>query len=194
MDKKFGLDEFIGLTIKSARKAAGLKIVDVGQMSGISQGMISKIENAQVSPSLDSLNRLCDAIGMPISQLLTNYNRAEGDAHFTKSGEGLEVVRRGTDKGHEYRLLNYQRGGTRNFEPFLVTMDDLSEVFPSFSHPGEEFVYIVEGSLSYRHGNHIYRLEVGDSLTFEGNVPHGPEQLHSVPVILLSVINYSSSR
>ena len=129
MDKKFGLDEFIGLTIKSARKAAGLKIVDVGQMSGISQGMISKIENAQVSPSLDSLNRLCDAIGMPISQLLTNYNRAEGDAHFTKSGEGLEVVRRGTDKGHEYRLLNYQRGGTRNFEPFLVTMDDLSE-FP----------------------------------------------------------------
>jgi mannose-6-phosphate isomerase-like protein (cupin superfamily) len=153
--------------------------------------MISKIENAQVSPSLDSLNRLCDAIGMPISQLLTNYNRVDGDAHFTKSGEGLEVVRRGTDKGHEYRLLNYQRGGTRNFEPFLVTMDDLAEVFPSFSHPGEEFVYILEGSLTYRHGNHIYRLEVGDSLTFEGNIPHGPEQLHSVPVKLLSFINYS---
>lgn len=191
MDKKFGLDEFIGLTIKAARKAADLKIVDVCRMSGISQGMISKIENAQVSSSLDSLNRLCDAIGMPISQLLSNYNRAEGDAHFTKSGEGLEVVRRGTDKGHEYRLLNYQRGGKRNFEPFLVTMDDLAEVFPSFSHSGEEFVYILEGSLTYRHGNHTYCLEVGDSLTFKGDVPHGPEQLHRVPVKLLSFINYS---
>jgi len=191
MDKKFGLDEFIGLTIRAARKAADLKIVDVCQMSGISQGMISKIENAQVSPSLDSLNRLCDAIGLPISQLLNKYDRPEGDAQFTKSGEGLEVVRRGTNKGHEYRLLNYQRGGTRNFELFLVIMDDLAEVFPSFSHPGEESVYVTEGSLTYRHGNHIYRLEVGDSLTFEGDVPHGPEQLHSVPVKLLSFINYS---
>jgi transcriptional regulator with XRE-family HTH domain len=193
MEKKFGLDEFIGITIKTARKEAGLKIVDVGRMSGISQGMISKIENAQVSPSLDTLNRLCDAIGIPISQLLSNYNRAEGDAHFTKSGEGLEVVRRGTDKGHEYRLLTYQRGGTRNFEPFLVTMDDLAEVFPSFCHPGEEFVYILEGSLSYRHGNHIYHLEEGDSLAFEGNIPHGPEQLHRVPIKLLSFINYAGT-
>lgn len=190
-DDKFGLDQFIGMKVKRARLEEGLKLVDVARISGISQGMVSKIENAQVSTSLDTLHRLCDAIGLPISKLFTDYDRPEGGAQFTKAGQGLEVVRRGTDKGHNYKLLSYQRGGQITFEPFMVTMDDLSEVFPTFSHPGEEFIYLVEGKLVYRHGNHLYEMEAGDSLTFDAEVPHGPERLVEVPIKLLSLINYS---
>jgi len=88
--------------------------------------------------------------------------------------------------------LTYRRGGTRSFEPFLVTMDDLSEVFPTFSHPGEEFIYLLEGKLQYRHGNHVYTMAPEDSLSFDGDVPHGPEQLLEVPIKMLSFINYSA--
>lgn len=190
-DKKFDLDQFIGMKVKKARLEEGLKITDVARISGISQGMISKIENAQVATTLETLNRLCQAIGLPISKLLSDFDQPDGTAKFTRSGEGLEVVRRGTDKGHTYRLLTYQRGGKRSFEPFLVTMDDLSEVFPTFSHPGEEFIFMLEGKLQYRHGNHVYNMEPGDSLTFDGNVPHGPEHLIEVPIKMLSFINYS---
>ncbi|ODS23736.1 XRE family transcriptional regulator [Candidatus Endobugula sertula] len=188
--KQFGLDQYIAMTIKNARKEEGLKITDVARISGISQGMISKIENAQVSTSLETLNRLCNAIGLPISRLFNDFNRPDGNAQFTKMGEGLEVVRRGTDKGHTYQLLTYQRGSKFSFEPLLVTMNDVSEVYPSFSHPGEEFIYVLEGTISYRHGNHIYHMEAGDSLAFDGNIPHGPEQLHDVPIKLLSCIHY----
>ncbi len=69
-------------------------------------------------------------------------------------------------------------------------MDDASEVFPTFSHPGVEFIYILEGRLDYRHGNHLYSLEPGDSLTFDSEIPHGPENLKKVPIRLLSLINY----
>ena len=151
---KFDLDQYIGMKVKKARLEEGLKITDVARISGISQGMVSKIENAQVSTSLETLSRLCIAIGLPISKLFSDFDRPDGGAQFTKSGEGLEVVRRGTEKGHNYQLLTYQRGGKKSFEPFLITMDDLSEVFPTFSHPGEEFVHLLSGKLVYRHGNH----------------------------------------
>lgn len=189
-DKKFELDQYIGVKVKKARLEGGLKITDVARISGISQGMVSKIENAQVSTSLDTLNRLCLAIGLPISQLFSDFDRPDGEAQFTKKGEGLEVVRRGTEKGHTYQLLNYQRGSKKTFEPFLVTMDDLSEVFPTFSHPGEEMIYLVKGQLVYRHGNSLYEMEAGDALTFDAEIPHGPETLVKVPIQLLSIINY----
>jgi transcriptional regulator with XRE-family HTH domain len=189
--EKFGLDVYIGLKVKKARLQQGLKITDVARISGISQGMVSKIENSQVSTSLDTLNRLCGVIGLPISELFNDYDRPDGGAQLTKNGEGLEVVRRGTQKGHSYQLLTYQRGGKKSFEPFLVTMDDVSEVFPTFSHPGEEFIHILAGKLIYRHGNHLYEMEAGDSLTFNSEVPHGPENIIDIPVKLLSIMNYS---
>ncbi len=70
-------------------------------------------------------------------------------------------------------------------------MDDASEVFPSFSHPGIEFIYILEGEIEYRHGNQLYRMTAGDSLTFDGDIPHGPERLIKVPIRMLSVITYA---
>lgn len=189
--KKFDLDQYIGMKVKKARLDEGLKLVDVARISGISQGMVSKIENAQVSTSLETLDRLCSAIGLSMSKLFNDYDRPEGGAQFTKSGEGLEVVRRGTEKGHTYQLLSYKRGSKTNFEPFMITMDDLSEVFPTFSHPGEEFIYLISGEMIYRHGNHLYEMEAGDSLVFDAEIPHGPERLIEVPIQLLSVINYA---
>lgn len=189
-EKSFNLDQYIGMKVKKARVQMGLKITDVARISGISQGMISKIENAQVSTSLETLQRLCSAIGLPISTLFNDFERPEGQALYTRAGEGLEVVGRGTDKGHQYQLLAYQRGGHRNFEPFLITMDDLAEVFPTFSHPGEEFIFIITGKLIYHHGNKLYEMSEGDSLVFDGAIPHGPDRLIEVPIKLLSIINY----
>ncbi|MEJ2142571.1 MAG: XRE family transcriptional regulator [Gammaproteobacteria bacterium] len=189
--QSIGLEQHIAVQIKRHRISQGLKITDVSRIADISQGMLSKIENAQVSTSLDSLKRLCDALGITMSQLFADYDRPTSTAQLIRNGEGLEVVRRGTDKGHTYHLLNYKQGPHKNFEPFLVTIDDASEVFPSFSHPGTEFIYLLEGELEYRHGNQLYHLSKGDSLTFDGNIPHGPEKLIRVPIKMLSIINYS---
>lgn len=188
------LEQYLGMQIKRQRQAQDLKLSDVAKIADISQGMLSKIENAQVSTSLDTLSRLCDVLGLPLSKLFSEYDQQGGSALLVKADQGMEVVRRGTEKGHTYHLLNHTRGPKKSFEAYMVSMDDASEEFPTFSHPGTEFLHLLEGELIYRHGNQLYRMEAGDSLTFEGEIPHGPEELVRVPIRLLSIMNYGNDK
>ncbi len=184
------LERYIGNTIREIRNRQDLTIADVAELTGLSKGMLSKIENAQTAMSLDTLTRLCKALGISLSALFRNYDNPEGSAQIVKSGEGMEVVRRGTKRGHTYHLLAYDQGPGKRFEPFLITMDDAAEVFPTFQHPGTEFIYMLEGIIEYRHGNHTYILEPGDALTFRGDIPHGPERIVQLPIRFLSILLY----
>jgi len=187
------LDRHLGQRAREFRQRNRLTIADVAHLAGLSPGMLSKIENGQATASLDSLVRIANALGLPIGALFKNYDAPGGSARLVKAGEGMEVVRRGTAKGHTYRLLAYDQGPRKRFEPFLISMDDASEVFPTFEHAGVEFIHMLNGRLEYRHGNATYLLEPGDSLTFEGQVPHGPERILEVPIRFLTVIIYDTS-
>ncbi len=186
-----GLERHIGHVIKSLRLQQKLTIADVAAEARISRGMLSKIENGQSSTSLETLAKLCDVLGVSLGHLFRNYDRPDGGAQLVKNDAGMEVVRRGTKRGHTYQLLAYDKGPRKSFEPFLISMDDSSEIFQSFEHPGTEFIYMLTGRIEYRHGQHTYVLEPGDALTFRGEVPHGPEKLLEVPIRFLSVIVYS---
>ena len=140
--------------------------------------MLSRLEHGDVAPSLDTLAALAEALGTSCAALLRDPDHSLSDAQLVRKGEGLEVVRRGTRRGHTYHLLASDRGPRRAFEPFLVTLNSKSEIFPEFEHPGTEFIHLLEGSLRYRHGTETYLLKPGDSLTFRGDVPHGPDKLH----------------
>jgi DNA-binding XRE family transcriptional regulator/mannose-6-phosphate isomerase-like protein (cupin superfamily) len=181
----------IGGAVKRLRASMGLTLGEVANRSGISAGMLSRLENGDVSPSLETLGSLSQALGVPLSNLFTDIGKVRGGAQHVPKGQGLEVVRRGTRRGHTYHLLAADRGPRRAFEPFLVTLNDKSEVFPGFEHPGTEFIYLLEGSLTYRHGDETHLLKAGDALTFAGSVPHGPEKLLKTPIRMLSVIIYA---
>ena len=184
------LDRFIGNVIRELRLKDNLTIAEVASQAGISRGMVSKIENGQVSTSLETLSKIAQALGVSLAHLFRHYNMPSGGAQLVKNGAGMEVVRRGTRRGHTYHLLAYDQGPRKAFEPFLITMDDASEVFPTFEHPGTEFIYMLKGKIEYRHGQQTYVLEPGDSLTFRGDIPHGPEQLIELPIHFLSTIIY----
>lgn len=187
------MDRFLGLAIRQERQRQQLTIAEVGERTGLSRGMLSKIENGQASMSLDSLSRVAAALGVSMAGLFRTLESRDGGAQHVKAGAGMEVVRRGTRRGHTYQLLGYDRGPVKLFEPFLITMDDESEVFPVFEHPGAEFIHMLQGKIEYRHGKHLYILEPGDSLTFNAAVPHGPERLIRLPIRFLSIFIYGES-
>jgi len=187
-----GLDRYLGNVIRELRTKDRLTIADVAGQAGMSRGMLSKIENGQASTSLDALSRIAQALGVSLAHLFRDFNVPAGNAQLVKAAQGMEVVRRGTKRGHTYHLLAYDRGPRKSFEPFLITMDDASEVFPSFEHPGTEFIYMLTGKIEYRHGRNTYLLEPGDALTFRGEVPHGPERLIELPIHFLSIIVYGA--
>ena len=189
-DASGGLERYLGNTVREIRLKHGLTIADVATLAGISRGMLSKIENAQTATSLETLSRLAQALGVSLATLFRSYDVRVGSAQLVKHGEGMEVVRRGTKRGHTYHLLAYDQGPKKTFEPFLITIDHESETFPIFEHPGTEFIYMLEGCIEYRHGQNTYVLNPGDSLTFEADVPHGPEKLIKCPIRFLSVLMY----
>ena len=186
------LDRHLGQRVREFRQRNRLTIADIAHLAELSPGMLSKIENGQATASLDSLVRIANALGVAVGALFKGYGAPGGSARLVKAGEGMEVVRRGTSKGHTYHLLSYDQGPRKRFEPFLISMDDASEVFPTFEHDGTEFIHMLVGRLEYRHGDATHLLEPGDSLTFDGTVPHGPERILEVPIRFLTVIVYDS--
>lgn len=184
------LERYLGNTIREIRLENGLTIADVATLAGISRGMLSKIENAQTATSLETISRLAQALGVSLATLFRNCDVRAGSAQLIKNGEGMEVVRRGTKRGHTYHLLAYDQGPKKSFEPFLITIDHESETFPVFEHPGTEFIYMLEGCIEYRHGQNTYVLSPGDALTFEADIPHGPEKLIKCPIRFLAVLMY----
>ncbi len=186
------LERCLGTALRQKRLAHGLTIADVSELAGISRGMLSKIENGQSATSLDTLHRLARALGVSLSALFRDVDVVEGNAQLVRADEGMEVVRRGTRRGHTYRLLAYDQGPRKLFEPFLISMDDASEVFPTFQHPGTEFIHMLQGRMVYRHGKDTHELGPGDSLTFSGDVPHGPEVLVETPIRFVAVIMYGN--
>jgi transcriptional regulator with XRE-family HTH domain len=184
------LERYLGSTIRELRRKHGLTIADISGRSGISRGMLSRIETGQTATSLDTLLRLAQGLGVSLSALFRNYDVADGGVQLVKKGKGMEVARRGTRSGHTYQLLAYDHGPTRLFEPFLITIERASETFPIFEHAGVEFIYMLEGHIQYRSGKNVYDLVPGDALTFKGEVPHGPEKLVRVPIRFLSIIMY----
>ena len=186
------LDRYLGNTIRQLRLEHGLTIAEVSERAGISRGMLSKIENGLTSTSLDTLEQLANSLGVTLSRLFRGYNVPSGGAQLVKSGQGLEVVRRGTRIGHTYHLLAYDQGPQKSFEPFLITLEEPGEEFPAFEHPGTEFLHMLEGVLEYRVGDETFVMEPGDSLTFRGEIPHRPEKMHKLPIRFLAIIHYDT--
>jgi len=190
MANSSSLESFLGKAIREERLGHGLTIADVSERAGVSRGMLSKIENAQTAVSLDALYRITATLGVSLSMLFRNFGVGGGSAQHVRKGAGMEVVRRGTKRGYTHQLLAYDQGPTSTFEPLLITIDNQSEVFPDFEHPGSEFIYMLEGRMDYRHGEQVYSMQLGDSLIFQGEVPHGPGVLHEVPIRFITVIVY----
>jgi transcriptional regulator with XRE-family HTH domain len=181
----------LGRTARRLRESQSLTLADVARRADISSAMLSRLETGHVSPSLETIVALAQALGVTASVLMQRVGADDGGAQLIRAGEGLETVRSGTRRGHTYHLLAAQRGPRKVFEPFLVTLNDRSEIFPGFQHPGIEFIHLLSGSLHYRHGRQTYVMRAGDTLTFRGDVAHGPEKLVKVPIRMLSIIIYA---
>ncbi len=181
------LEVAIGRQVRAFRRQLDMTVVEAAKRAGMSPGMLSKIENGMTSPSLATLRALSQALNVPVTSLFRKYEE-QRDATYVKADQGLLIERRGSRAGHQYRLLGHNIGGAVSVEPYLVTLTEKSEVFPLFQHPGTEFIFILEGEVIYRHGNETYHLAEGDSLFFDSDAPHGPEELLKLPIRLLSVI------
>lgn len=188
------LEVAIGREVRAFRHQRDMTVAELSEQTGLSMGMLSKIENGNISPSLNTLQLLASALSVPLTSFFRRFEEKREAVHV-KNGEAIEIKRAGTRAGHQYNLLGHI--GSNNsgvvMEPYLITLSETSDVFPTFQHEGIELLYILEGEVRYRHGDTLYHLKPGDSFFFDADAPHGPEELTNLPTKFLSIIAYPQS-
>jgi transcriptional regulator with XRE-family HTH domain len=160
------LEPLVGMRIRALRNQQGLSLRALSSQCGLSINAISQIERGESSPTLSSLHVLATALGVPITAFLEENH--EQTVVFLKRSQrqrsnGKGFVMEGLGAGLPEQQL----------EPFLVTMEPgAGSAANPITHPGEEFVYCLEGEIEYRIGDRLYQLEAGDSLLFDATQPH----------------------
>ncbi|HUO23419.1 MAG TPA: XRE family transcriptional regulator [Caulobacteraceae bacterium] len=183
------LERALGAQIRNLRRKQDLSGADLASAAGISLGMMSKIENGQISASLSTLQSLSAALSVPLSSLFASFEERQ-DCSFVRAERGVVIERRGTKSGHVYQLLGHVLRGDVVVEPYLITLTEGAAPYTSFAHGGVEFIYMLEGEVRYRHGGDTYDLKPGDALLFDSSALHGPDTLIKHPMRYLSIIVY----
>ena len=167
------LERAIAAQLRRLRHARGLTLAETAARTGISAPMLSKIENASISCSLSTLDRIADAFDVPVTALFRGADTLR-EAVYTPAGAGARIAARGTRVGHDYTLVGGLRGPHKRMEAHIVTLTERSEEFPLFQHPGTELLYMLDGEMVYRHEDSSYRMRPGDALQLDGEGGHGP--------------------
>jgi transcriptional regulator with XRE-family HTH domain len=157
----------VGRHLRELRAECGLSIRSLAKQSGLNVNTLSLIENGKTSPSVSTLQRLASALEVPITAFF-EIDAPKNDISYQKSGQCPRAAfAHGTleDLGAGLTL----QGG----HPFLVTLEPNADSGTDpIVHTGHEFVYCLEGRLSYTIEDRVYVLDPGDSLLFEAYLPH----------------------
>jgi HTH-type transcriptional repressor of puuD len=152
----------IGAAARRARTARGESMRTVAQRAGISQPMLSKIENGQILPSLTTVYGLAAALEIPASGLLPTVGTGAVDpVHFVVDGSG---------SAPRAQLLSGGAGAP--FQVYLVSGRAGEDDGRDFTHAGPEFVHVISGVAELHRADRIDSFAAGDSVTYDGALPH----------------------
>jgi len=169
----------IGRKVRELRKKKALTLQNLSRATGFSKALLSQIENEIVVPPISTLLRISRALEKDIAFFFQEPNDNQKVTVVRVSErERLDTKKlRGVRGGYSYESLAYKKS-RKNMEPFLVEFERKDEKDMSFySHEGEEFIFVLEGSLEFRTKDEVHRLKVGDCLYFESDVPHAYRSL-----------------
>lgn len=166
-------EQLICKRIRELRQLRRLTLQQVAERAGFSKSFLSKLEHCNVSISVATLSRLAAAFSVPLGEFFP-IGGQEAEVIHVPRGSGRSVTGRRGHFPYEYEVLVPMRG-RRQMEPILITIDGRKTNFELREHPGEQFIYMLEGEMSYSCGNKQFRLVPGDCLYFPGHSPHGPK-------------------
>ena len=176
----------IGKALQRLRKNNDLTLAAVSAKTGVAISTLSKIENNQSSPNFDVLTRLADGLGLDLLALLGEsfYTFAHGARTINRADEG---VRYETPLG-EYEALSSEIA-MKALQPAVVRVPaGRSEPAAMSSHAGEEFIYILRGTVQfYMEPYSPTVLEQGDSVHFDSLMRHGFVAMGDEDALMLSV-------
>jgi transcriptional regulator with XRE-family HTH domain len=180
--------QIMGQKIRQLRLDRELTLEDAAERAGCTPGFLSQVERNQAVPSISMLYAIAQALGVNVTHF------------FPRVGPGTKVVQaderevfRFEGSSIAYSLLSAKFSG-RRLEPLLVYIRPQDGSLPSDefrSHPGEEFYYVLEGTLRLQVGDDVFNLNPGDSLHFKSTVKHRMDNPGDDGTVALCVVTPS---
>ena len=157
----------VGSRLRELRELRGISMRSLAEKSGLSANALSMIERGKTSPSVSTLYKLADALGISITAFFGNQAEKQ-QIVFMKADERSRIpFARGVFEG----LGGEQFVG--RVEPFVLTLEaGANSGSHSMNHTGHEFVFCLRGELEYVVEKKIYKLSPGDSLLFAAQLQH----------------------
>lgn len=187
MVKVKNIDTDVGRALLRLRQERAQTLNQLSERSGVSPAMISRIENGNVSPSLNTLQALASAMAVSVMSL---FSRSDdfADIHHVRKGEGLASRRISRDHAHDYEMLGRHMDPSGSFQSARIRLSsDHKSVLPKYQHEGYVFVYVVEGKATYSCGSENIEITAGDTLSFDAKLPHGFQKILSSAVEIITV-------
>ena len=183
------LEKQIANKIRQIRKGKGLTLSQLGEETGLSKALLSRIENNQTSPPIATLSKISQGLGVSIGIFFEEEEKDEKAFVVTRRKERKQVVSRGTRIGFTYHSLTSIKP-KHAIEPFVIRYPVIKkEPKILFDHPGEEFLFVLKGEMELVYGRETIRLETGDSIHFDPSEPHrgqniGKEEAECLVVVV----------
>ncbi len=179
----------IGKRIKTERKKRNMSLQQVAEISEVTAGLLSKIENFRAVPSLSVLLNISRALEVNMSELVENVdgheNGAEKDYIIVRRNAG-EIEEREDSIGLVYESLIHQDIADFNLRVNIVRIKGKVYREP-IATDGKELIYVLDGSVSYGLHDEIVTLGKGDTLFFDGSVPHSVKNNLKTEAVLFKI-------
>lgn len=167
-------DYNIGAKIKELRTAKKLKLQEVASETGFSPALISQIENNNISPPIATLSRIAHFFDVKIGHFFTE-NEEECPYEVLRANERIimpkVVSHDGANHGYFYEALSVRKKNKR-MDPFLLTLNEKVAKTDTYSHNGEEFLFVMKGTAELLLDDQRLVLNEGDSVYFDATLKH----------------------
>ncbi|UWQ90338.1 XRE family transcriptional regulator [Rhodobacteraceae bacterium M382] len=181
------IDAAVGRALHRLRQERTMTVTELASKANVSMAMISRIENGHVSPSLNTLQSLADALSVSIMALFS-HSENTADVHHVRAGDGLPSRRVTPNHAHDYLLLGKHADPGGSFQSARIRIQQKdSGTLPSYQHEGHVFIYMIEGQATYRCGTQMFVMATGDTLSFDAKLPHGFAEVRSPAIEFITV-------
>src|SRR5687767_9687025 len=169
-----GLSEYaIGAKIRSLRLKKKMGLVELGRHTGLSPALLSKIERGRLFPTLPTLLRIALVFSVDLEFFFAGA-REKPVVAVVRKGQRIRLPERvDGDSAYRFESLDYAVA-ERRFNSYYADFLPVSRAaIRLHDHPGVEFIYVLQGTLSVHIGGEEHGLGAGDSIYFDSSVPHG---------------------
>jgi transcriptional regulator with XRE-family HTH domain len=163
---------FVGKRIKELRLNKDLKLVEVAIKSSVSKGLLSRIENGRTIPSLPVLFSIINALSENPTTFFEHLNcTASSPFYMLIKSTDYQPIEKEDSIGFNYYSIMSHSFKDITFNVVFLELEPQARR-EMVTTDGMEFIYLVEGDIDYKLGEATFTMNQGDSLFFDGRVPH----------------------